>query len=143
LIWLEAKNGSGYTWIDDDKYEQEDYAEHWNEVKGDTVIILGWVSGDYEQYQKLVGSAVKLDAGGKLSPVATFGTVTITIHEEEECVRNLLNSVVGGTATKEGVENESDTTYADAEKALLRMGFERYNGDPHPDHWGGNDIRTS
>jgi RHS repeat-associated protein len=142
LIWLEAKDGSGYQWVKDDAYKKDDYKDKWNEVATGTVIFLGGVGGDYSKYKNLLGSNVVLDEGGALSPALVLGTVTISARQEDECVTDMLTAMIGGSAAPNGqVVNHSGTSYHKADDTLHSIGFHQYYGDPHPDHWGGQDYQ--
>ena len=139
LIWLEAKDGSGYMWVDDKKYKQDDYKDKWNEVATGTVISLGGVSGDYKKYENLVGSWVSLGKNGTLDPAAEPAEVTVRASDEDQERLETVAREIGGTVEAGNiVRNSSATPYHVAVDRLHSMGFRDF-WNPMPDHWGGSD----
>jgi RHS repeat-associated protein len=71
LIWLTSGGDDPtYKWVNDQEYYQNQEAwAGWTPVETGSVIYLGWVGEDFEDYGHLVGTFVTLDEGGELTPV--------------------------------------------------------------------------
>lgn len=66
LIWLRSSDENPtYKWVDDDKYNKDEWQQQgYSEVATGTVIYLGWVGGNFKQYEDLVGGYVTLGENG-------------------------------------------------------------------------------